>query len=157
MQNLAEELDEQALIEEALANFAVLLDDLDFAHELEILGIGRFQFMRRKQMQLELRGLCIALWRLALASSFPHDADLMFEMFLRHYIHTHGGKASRQIVTRSREYWGMIQPAGDSDFSAIARHLVSFLDLEEENQRPVVLKLALHIRSSYRFIFERLI
>ena len=157
MQNLAEELDEQALIREALANFAALLDDLDFAQEFDLLGIGRFQFMRRRQMQVELRGLSIALWRLALASSFPHDADLMFETFLRNYGHVHSGKATQQILERAREYWGMIQPSGTSDFSSIARHLVSFLDREAENQKPLILKLALHIRGNYRFIFDRLI
>lgn len=157
MQNLAEELDDQALIEEALANFAALLDDLDFAPEFELLGIGRFQFMRRKQMQLEFRGLSIALWRLALASSFPHDADLMFETFLRRYSRSHSGKAAQQTLERARDYWGMIQPAGNSDFSNIARHLVSFLDRDAENQKPLILKLALHIRGNYRFFFDRLI
>lgn len=157
MQNLAEELDYQALIEEVLANFAVLLDDLDFTHELELLGLGRFQFMRRKQMQLELRSLSIALWRLALGSSFPHDADLIFEMFLRRFQHNHPAKSTPQIIERARGYWGMIQPLGNSDFSNIARHLVSFVDRDGENSKPMILKLALHIRSNYRFIFERLI
>lgn len=157
MHNLAEELDEQELIEEALANFAALLDDLDFTPELELLGIGRFQFLRRKQMQLEFRGLSIALWRLALASSFPHNADLMFETFLRRYNRSHTGKPAQQTLERAREYWAMIQPAGTSDFSNVARHLASFIDRDADSQKPLILKLALHIRGNYRFIFDRLI
>lgn len=157
MQNLAEEIDEQAIIEQALANFAALLDDIDFAAELELLGITRLQFMRRKQMLLELRGLYAALWRLALGRSFPQDADLMFAIFLRRYGQSHVGKGASQIVERARQYWGMLEPAGDGDFSDIARHLVSFLEREEKDRRPLTLKLALHIRSAYRFIFERLI
>lgn len=157
MRNLAEELNDQALIEEALANFAVLLDDLDFTQELELLGVGRFQFLRRKQMLLELRGLSIALWRLALASSFPRDANLMFGMFLQNYGQTHPGKPGQMVVERAQEYWGMIQPLGDSDFSVVARHLVSFSEHDSDQERTLVLKLALSIRGSYRFIFDRLI
>ena len=55
----------------ALENFKALLADADFTLELELLGIKRMQFMRRRQMQSELMGLYMALWRLALARSFP--------------------------------------------------------------------------------------
>lgn len=157
MQNLAEVIDEQEIIEEALANFAALIDDLDFSAEFELMGIGRLQFMRRKQMQSELRGLYAALWRLALSHSFPQDADMMFTVFLRRYGHGHAGKAASQVLERATQYWGMLEPAGDSDFSNVARHLASFLEREEKDQRPLILKLALQIRSAYRFIFERLI
>lgn len=157
MQNLAEIIDEQAIIEEALANFAALLDDVDFTAELDLMGVGRLQFLRRKQMTTELRGIYAALWRLALGRSFPQDADSMFNIFLRRYSINHPGKPATQFVERARGYWGMIEPSGDADFSAIARHLVSFSEREDKEQRPLVLKLALQIRSAYRFIFERLI
>lgn len=157
MRNLAEVIDEQATIEEALANFAALLDDLDFTAELDLLGIGRFQFLRRKQMTIELRGLYTAIWRLALARSFPQDAENMFNVFLQRYGQAHPGKLPTQIIERARQYWGMLEPAGDADFSEVARHLSSFIEREEKDQRPLILKLALHIRSAYRFIFERLI
>ena len=74
MQNLAEVFDDESAVSEALENFAALLDDADFTAELELMGIGRMQFMRRRQMLVEWRGLYTALWRLALASSFPQDA-----------------------------------------------------------------------------------
>lgn len=157
MQNLAERLDYQDVTEEALANFAVLLDDLDFTSELDLLGIGRMQFLRRKQMLIELRGLYAALWRLALGRSFPHEADEMFAVFLARYGENHAGKASAQIVERARQYWGMLEPAGDADFSDVSRHLTSFLEREQGEMPTLILKLALHIRSAYRFIFDRLI
>lgn len=157
MRNLAEAIDEQATIEQAIANFSALIDDLDFTGELDLLGIGRFQFLRRKQMIIELRGLYTALWRLALARSFPHDADSMFEVFLERYGRTHTGKLPVQIMERARQYWGMLEPAGDGDFSVVARHLSSFTERDDKARRPLILKLALHIRRAYRFIFERLI
>lgn len=157
MRNLAEAIDEQAIIEEALANFAALLDDLDFTAELDLMGIGRLQFVRRKQMLIELRGLYAALWRLALGRSFPQDANDMFAAFLARYGDSHAGKQAAQIVERAGQYWGMLEPGGDGDFSGVARHLASFVEREDKDQRPLILKLALHIRGAYRFIFERLI
>lgn len=157
MQNLAEIIDEQEIIEEALANFAALIDDFSYDLELEMLGIGRFQFLRRKQMLIELRGLYIALWRLALGRSFPHAADNMFTIFLRRYERNHGGKIASRVVERASQYWGMLEPAGDSDFSEVSRHLASFTEREDKEQTPLVLKLALQIRAAYRFIFDRLI
>ncbi len=157
MRNLAEVIDEQETVEEAIANFSALIDDFDFTGELDLLGIGRFQFLRRRQMIIELRGLYTAVWRLALGRSFPHDAANMFEIFLERYGQAHTGKLATQIIERARQYWGMLEPAGDGDFSDVARHLSSFIEREEKDQRPLILKLALNIRRAYRFIFERLI
>lgn len=157
MENTAEIYEEQGTVREALDNFSVLLDDTDFSMELDLLGIGRLQFLLRRQMSLELKGLYIALWRLALARSFPADADDMFAAFLHSYLMEHSGKTSRHIVQRAREYWSMLLPSGDSDFIAVARHLTSFVVKEQADTRPLELKMALHIRSIYRFIFDRLI
>lgn len=157
MMNVAEVLDDRNVVEEALANFAALIDDLDFEAELELMGIGRLQFLRRRQMQIELKGLYIALWRLALARSFPHNADEMFATFLQRYSASHPGKPGTPTVERASQYWAMLAPSGDADFHGLARHLLSFLDPSPKEMRPLELGLALHIRSAYRFIFERLI
>lgn len=81
MQNVAEVFDDKSVVQEALENFAALLEDADFTAELELMGIGRMQFMRRRQMLVEWRGLYMALWRLALSSSFPQDAEHIFATF----------------------------------------------------------------------------
>lgn len=157
MENLAEVIDEGALIEEALANFSVLIDDFDCSAPLEILGIGRMQFLLRKQMLIELKGLYAALWRLALGRSFPRDADNMFALFLERYAASHRGKVGAQIVERAGQYWGMLEPAGDADFRVVARHLASFVETGDNEQKPLILKLALNIRAAYGFIFDCLI
>lgn len=157
MQYLAEPEEELPPAQEALENFAVLLEDADFAAELDLLGVGRFQFLRRRQMLLELRGLYIALWRLALSRSFPADADAMFAAFLHDFLRRHPDKAGRLVSERARQYWGMLQPTGDGDFNAVAGHLTSFSASDEKARRTLTLKLALHIRGTYRFIFDRLI
>lgn len=157
MSYLAENTDESAVIQEALDNFAVLLDDYDFSGFLEPMHIGRFQFLRRKQMLQELGGLFIALWRLALARSFPRVADRMLDEFLYRYALRHPGKQGENIVLRAREYWSMVEPCGDSDFIVVARHLASFLVKEEQDTRALTLRLALALRNAYGFIFCRLI
>ena len=157
MQNLAEVFDDESAVSEALENFAALLDDADFTAELELMGIGRMQFMRRRQMLVEWRGLYMALWRLALGSSFPQDAERMFTTFLRSYHTAHPDKVSSRIMERAREYWGMLQPKGDADFSDVARHLCSFSARDEKQTRSLTLRLVLHIRRAYKIIFDRLI
>ncbi|MDY3810433.1 hypothetical protein FYJ44_12140 [Desulfovibrio sp. PG-178-WT-4] len=157
MQNLAEVFDDESAVSEALENFAALLDDADFTAELELMGIGRMQFMRRRQMLVEWRGLYMALWRLALASSFPQDAERMFATFLRSYHAAHPDKLGSRIMERAQEYWGMLQPKGDADFSDVARHLGSFSVQDEKQARSLTLRLVLHIRRAYKIIFDRLI
>ena len=157
MQNLAEVFDDESAVSEALENFAALLDDADFTAELELMGIGRMQFMRRRQMLVEWRGLYMALWRLALASSFPQDAERMFATFLRSYHAAHPDKLGSRIMERAQEYWGMLQPKGDADFSDVARHLGSFSVQDEKQARSLTLRLVLHIRRAYKIIFYRLI
>lgn len=159
MPEIAENIDEERLLGEVLANFAALINDnawLD--HINEIMGIGRFQFLLRKQMRVEILGLRMALWRLALARSFPKQADSLFLQYLDRYISDHPDKISRQVVVRAQQYWGMLQPGGDSDFQNVAKHLTSFQEVEKgPSQKALTLKLALAIRRDYKYIFDRLI
>lgn len=157
MDNLATRADMRELAQEAIDNFAALLDGVDFEAEMELMGIGRFQFMRRRQMKVELRGLYMALWRLALQSSFPQDCEKMFRIFLESYAQSHPGRLPAQAIERATQYWGMLQPRGASDFSCLGEHLSSFAELDEADSRRQALKLVLHLRKAYRFIFERLI
>lgn len=142
---------------EALDNFLILLDDLDYNIYYEILGVGRFQFLRRRQIFIEMKSLHIALWRLAISHSFPGEGEKMFSAFLDAYVKKHKDKIDTQIVQRAPQYWGMIAPVGDSDFSFVSRHLISFFPQQENNLKAITLKLALRLHTSYRFIFDRVI
>lgn len=150
-----EELSEYA--QEALSNFLILLDDLDYNIYYEILDLGRFQFLRRRQIFIEMKSLHIALWRLAISHSFPAEGEKMFSAFLDAYARTHQGKTDMQIVQRAPQYWGMIAPVGDSDFSYVSRHIISFFPRREKDLKAITLKLALRLHTSYRFIFDRVI
>lgn len=156
-QNTATAFDPESYAQEALDNFHVVLGDYDFAHELELSRVGRLQFLRRRQMLTEWRGLFMALWRVALSKSFPQDADAIFDAFLASYTRRNPDKVSARTVERAREYWGMLAPQGDADFSPVARHICSFFVADDKDLRAIVLRIGLHIRQLYTYIFDCLI
>lgn len=156
MNNVAEILDKTPIVEAAKENFAAFLDNADYATVLEYMGIGRFQFLLRKRMQAELGGLYAALWRLALGRSLPDEADEMYADFLAKYVLSHKGKYGALVAERATQYWEMLGPEGDSDFRNVASHLISFIIKDQRDTKALNMKLALHIRSMYRTIFERL-
>lgn len=156
MRGTAEIIDKEPIVRAALENFAGLLDNADYATVLEYMSVGRFQFLLRKQMIAELSGLYVALWRMALGRSLPTEADETLEKFLANYAATHPGKYGALVVERARQYWEMMGPTGDADFRNVARHLISFVVKNPNDTKALTLKLALHIRTMYRLIFDRL-
>ena len=54
------------MTEEVLGNFSAILESMDFAQELELLGIRKLHFRQRKRAIRELRAMGIGLWRLGL-------------------------------------------------------------------------------------------
>ncbi|MCR5563553.1 MAG: hypothetical protein K6F46_09360 [Desulfovibrio sp.] len=157
MSQVAPKIDNGAFVQEAIENFLVLLDDMDFTDVFTLLGIGRLQFMLRRQMGIECRGLYIGLWRLALKRSFPNEADAMLAEFLERYTGNHPDKLSARAMERAGEYWGMLQARGDTDFRGVAAHLCSFLPREKQADQSLILRLLLHIRKTYELIFARLL
>lgn len=138
-------------------NFVALFRDADFTKELSILKVRKFQFLRRRQLLLELRALYIALWRLALGRSFPEEGDHIFETFLSTYASKHPDTASARLLVRARQYAEILQIEGDKNYMHISQHILSFSTLDEQDRKTLGLRLALSIRQSYTFIFDRLI
>lgn len=97
-------------MQEALDNFAVLLDDADFEATFRIMGLGR---------------LHVGLWRLALQRSFPGDADSMLKVFSLRY-RQHPDKALAAAMDRAVPCRDMLRIRGESDFTEASRHLASF-------------------------------
>ncbi|GFH63230.1 MAG: conserved hypothetical protein [Candidatus Desulfovibrio kirbyi] len=156
MQNAVECFDAEGAAQQAINNFTALLEDTDFAVEMELMGIGRLHFMLRRRMLVEWRGLYAALWRLALSHSFPGDADRIFATFLQTMHGMYQDAQTLQSLVRAKEYWAMLAPVDSADFSPAARHLASFFNQDAMQLRSMNLKLALHIRTVYKFIFDRL-
>lgn len=143
--------------EDVIENFLALLRDANFSQELAILKVGKFQFLRRRQLQLEFRALYIALWRLALARSFPTDGEDIFEAFYSGYASKHKDIATQRLLTRGRQYADILLAEGDKNYTSISLHILSFGTFDEKDRKAMSLRLALSIRQLYTFIFDRLI
>lgn len=141
----------------AMENFGAVLDGSDFAAEMDIVGLGRFQFSRRTQMRVECRGMYIALWRLALGRSFPANAHVIFSTFCDAYGRRRGDKHAPAVIQRAKDYWELLRDTDGKDFCDVAERIVSLFVTEEARIRNLVLKLALHMRTTYQMIFDRLI
>jgi len=139
-------------VQEALDNFPVLLLDLDAGRALHILGIGR-----RARLLAEWRGLCMALWRLALQRSFPDHAEAMFRQFRESFGQSHTDKTSALALERAPAYWEVLAERGDADFRPVSRFLAAVFFEDEARAQAMALRLMLHVRQTYQSIFERLI
>lgn len=148
--------------DEVLANFAAVLDSMDFARELAVLGVKRLHFRRRERLLRELRALSIGLWRLALHRSFPHDGEKMFELFLSRLAegseHSREAQKSLEFIQLAREYVELLREKGDTDFMVASTHIVGLLYKQQDKEMASrSLRLALLIRNTYTVIFDRLI
>ena len=98
-------------------NFTAILDDMNYRPVLDILGVGTFQFTRRKLLTREFRALYVGLWRLALMRSFPTRHAELFQAFME-------GEAARCKDRRQAVAWaelvmqyaGKLSEHGDADF-----------------------------------------
>lgn len=142
----------------AMDNFAALLHSMDFAHELSMLGIPGYKFLKRRRIRRELTALTICLWRLALERSFPEHWRAMFESFLAHTLEEidHTEKAA-QFEHTVRNYQAMLEKRREADFTEAGAHVVDLLKLPEPRATSLRLRLTLHIRSLYTLVFDRLI
>ena len=149
--------DSRYAVEDILNNFDALLHDVDFSKELRLLGIGAFNILQRKQMLLELYGIYMGLWSLALRRSFPHDEHEIFRAFMERHAQRHPDRRSAQLRQRGQQYRDLLLSAGDQDFTVVSRHLLTFTQRDDATVKALSLRMALLLRATYTFIFERLI
>lgn len=144
-----------------LENFSAMLNGMDFAQELQLLGIRKFHFRQREKAFRELRAMSIGLWRLALERSFPSEGEALFERFmLSLYERCHTAKERERanafdLLTRS--YLDRFRERGDMDFTPVSGHIVSLFRGASPETASGRLKLALLMRDSYTSIFRGLI
>lgn len=144
--------------EEVGRTFSAQLENFDFSEELKDLGIGVLSLIKRSQGTQQFTALSIALWKLALARSFPEDAENFFSYFLENSpLLTGDGKKAKKLRAAVLEYVELLAEKGDMDFSAIADHLVRALKLSGPELPRQRLKTSLRVRALYSFIFDKLI
>ena len=144
--------------EEVISHFEALLEDTSFSTQLHYLGIKRVPMSpRRRRARQELQAMFIGLWKLALDSSFPQQAEEIFNEFLEKYSQGRPAKKSAQMCEKIRNYAEMLKTCGDKDFTDIAAHVLSKISIPQADCPKASLALALDIRAFYQTIFERLI
>lgn len=144
--------------DEVIQQFLALYQCLDFKTELAGIGIGRFQFSRRRKALREFKVLAVALWGLALHKSFPSDAEDFFNEFKAGITGLTGtGKAAELFVNKLDMYTTLLALKKDSDFLPVAEYISEALSLNADDFYRLRLKLSLVIRNLYMLIFGRLV
>ena len=144
--------------EEVISHFEAILEDTSFSPQLHYLGIKRMSMSpRRRRARQELQALFVGLWKLALDSSFPQQSEEIFTEFLEKYRRCMPAKKSAQMCERILGYVEMLKANGDKDFTDIAGHMLSKINIPQGDCPKASLALALDIRAFYQIIFERLI
>lgn len=155
---MGEDLAERLSVASLLRNFEALLADVDYRDAFEIMEIGSLQFARRKRLRRELQALYIGLWRLALKRSFPSDYAAVFHAYMEEL--TTQGKPRAGVAVNTElvlQYVDKLREHGDSDFSAVSRHMLSLLEFDDSQTRVLTLKIALHLRRVYKYFFDHLL
>ncbi len=145
--------------ETIVSRFQALLSSFDYQEELDILGIGKYSFNKKKKLIIEIKSLYVALWKIALEKSFPDNWNTYFKLFLEE-IGSHlkcNAQTTQFIVRRIDVYDTLLAPKKENNFSEVARQLVSTYIKKKEDLESPILKFSLKIRQVYTLIFNRLI
>jgi hypothetical protein len=153
----SESLSPAYTVEEVVDNFQVLLEHMDFGQELALLGVGQVRFLLRRKLKTEWQTLMIALWRLALERSFPHDGQVIFDTFLERHTAGVTTKQTKIVMARVRLYVASVQSHGDADFMPAGERLLGVIKPTAAAAPALQLRVALRIRTLYTLIFDRLI
>lgn len=144
-------------VEELSTNFAAILADFDYKDEISLLDISFFDFRRKKNMAKEFDALYIGLWSKALSQTLPAMRDATFAYYCEHELPKRYSKRTLvQQKVKILQYVELLHQHENNDFSLLCNHILSLLHFQETNQRNLHLKIALHIRTVYTFIVERL-
>lgn len=140
------------------SNFMALLSDFNYADEMELLNVGRLNLTLRKDLSYEFESLYIALWYNCLKTSFPQNYDEIFQEFIKNNLPAkYKNHKLQEINRRIQLYIELLGNNAGTDLSPISHHLLSFLKFNEAGQRAYEMKITLHLRKVYTYIFERLI
>lgn len=134
--------------------FKELFANFDFSYEFQIMQIKPFQLRLRKNLKKEFQCFYVALWHLALQRSFPNDYEEIFSLFLIDFAQKDTDRANK--IEHINAYVEKLNSPSDNSFSHIAMHFLSFTTHEDKILPTITLKIALHLRKVYTFIFEKL-
>ncbi len=145
--------------ETIVTRFQALLSSFDYQEELDILGVGKYNFNKKKKLIIEIKALYIALWKIALEKSFPDSWNSYFNLFLDEISRSLkcNAQTAQFVIRRIDVYDTLLAPKKENNFSEVARQLVSTYIKKKEDLESPILKFSLKIRQVYTLIFNKLI
>ncbi len=153
---MCEQINEQN--KDVASNFMALLSDFNYADEMELLNISKLNFIQRKNLSQEFEALFIALWYSCLQISFPNDYKEIFKLFIEEELpKKYKDSKLHHVIELTEQYIELLADNASTDLTPIGHHILSLLQFDETIQRAYTLKIALHLRKVYTYIFERLI
>jgi len=143
--------------EEVIRHFEGLLPSLDLKQEIAALGYGLNSIFKKGRSLVEFNAVCIALWKLALDSSFPAESNEFFADFLNHSPLLGTGKKKDKLVARVKIYCDMLAIKKTDDFTPVSQCMADNLMNSADNNKALQLTLSLTMRKLYQVIFDHLI
>ena len=155
MQRIPTVIDTQAekSTPEALVNtFKNLLEEADYSAFLNILGIGRFEFSRKRIFRRIFMALCLGLWRLAMKRSAPDCSEEAYEKCLASYWPIL--KDADAFMVLVRDIASFLPEKGEEDLTPMAKELFARVNRKPEHAELV--GMALFLRRLYDYFFNHL-
>ena len=139
--------------EELYQQFKKIMTNIYFDEAYTLFCASKFSLYTKKKIQLHVKAIMCAVWRLAVVQAFPERASKIA-------LHTLHRFLEEKIITpRIQElyemYWGKLQKYKDSDFTPIATLAIELVANPKQKIYP--LAVALYIRSLYTLIQEHFI
>lgn len=149
---------DETITRSIIQNFHTMLGELDYARELDVFNLGRMQLGKKKRLKAEFKALYVGLWRLGLKRTFPEAYANIFHIYMQFRLEENPREREKRLQENDLilQYVDVLAVHGDADFQDVARHLLSFSNVPEQQMKPLTLKLALHIRSMYDYFFKHL-
>jgi hypothetical protein len=142
---------------EITQRFEEIFASWNLKKEIADVGNKLNSFFNRRRSLREFTALSIALWNLALESSFPNQEEEVFRLFLTNSPILGKGSKRKVLMQRIQIYKELLAEKKHSDFTPIAIYMAGYFSNDLENRNVLKLKLSLTIRRLYQFIFEHLI
>lgn len=155
MQRVSTVIDPQAekSTPDALVNtFKNLLEEADYAAFLNILGVGRFDFSRKKALRQIFMALCLGLWNLTMKRAAPDCQEEAYEKCLGSFWPIL--KDADAFMVLVRDIASFLPEKGEEDLTPMAKELFSRMNREAEHAELV--GMALFLRRLYDYFFNHL-
>lgn len=133
--------------------FKKIMTSIYFDEAYMVFCASKFSLHTRKKIQMHVKAIMCALWRLVIVQAFPKRASNITLHTLRCFL---GEKIITSKIQELYEmYWAKLQKYKDSDFTPLATLAIELISKTKRKIYP--LTVALYIRSLYTLIQERFI